>query len=143
MLCCAVLCAVLCCAARAAPVHSVLCVLLLFAAGLSPRRASSNPPPDALRAPKKNQQRRNTPPTRNNNNTDKWGDAEAWHAQFGDAAPGVAQVRALQAALAPVLLRRMKEDVEDLPEKEEVRCCVVLLCGLCVGCVRAAVCCVL
>jgi chromodomain-helicase-DNA-binding protein 7 len=25
-----------------------------------------------------------------------------------------------QAALAPVLLRRMKEDVEDLPEKEEV-----------------------
>lgn len=26
----------------------------------------------------------------------------------------------LQAALAPVLLRRMKEDVEDLPEKEEV-----------------------
>ena len=30
-------------------------------------------------------------------------------------------MRALQAALAPVLLRRMKEDVEDLPEKEEVR----------------------
>lgn len=26
----------------------------------------------------------------------------------------------LQGALAPVLLRRMKEDVEDLPEKEEV-----------------------
>ena len=26
----------------------------------------------------------------------------------------------VQAALAPVLLRRMKEDVEDLPEKEEV-----------------------
>jgi hypothetical protein len=29
-------------------------------------------------------------------------------------------VAVLQAALAPVLLRRMKEDVENLPEKEEV-----------------------
>lgn len=26
----------------------------------------------------------------------------------------------VQAALAPILLRRMKEDVEDLPQKEEV-----------------------
>ncbi|KAL3151223.1 hypothetical protein ABBQ38_013064 [Trebouxia sp. C0009 RCD-2024] len=30
------------------------------------------------------------------------------------------QVQALQAALRPILLRRMKEDVENLPEKEEV-----------------------
>ena len=30
------------------------------------------------------------------------------------------QVRQLQAILAPILLRRMKEDVETLPEKEEV-----------------------
>ena len=30
------------------------------------------------------------------------------------------QVRQLQVILAPILLRRMKEDVETLPEKEEV-----------------------
>ena len=30
------------------------------------------------------------------------------------------QVRELQAVLQPILLRRMKEDVETLPEKEEV-----------------------
>jgi chromodomain-helicase-DNA-binding protein 7 len=30
------------------------------------------------------------------------------------------QVRKLQAVLQPVLLRRMKEDVETLPEKEEI-----------------------
>jgi hypothetical protein len=31
-----------------------------------------------------------------------------------------AQVKALQGVLKPLLLRRMKEDVETLPEKEEV-----------------------
>ncbi|GLI59359.1 hypothetical protein VaNZ11_001224 [Volvox africanus] len=38
----------------------------------------------------------------------------------GGAPPSVEQIRALQAALAPILLRRMKEDVEELPQKEEV-----------------------
>ena len=34
--------------------------------------------------------------------------------------PPPPQVRKLQAVLQPILLRRMKEDVETLPEKEEV-----------------------
>ncbi|WIA09219.1 hypothetical protein OEZ85_008629 [Tetradesmus obliquus] len=49
-----------------------------------------------------------------------YGDLETFLERFGDDKPSLAQIRALQAALAPVLLRRMKEDVEDLPEKEEV-----------------------
>ena len=41
--------------------------------------------------------------------------------EYGDDRNGMtpAQVRKLQVALKPVLLRRMKEDVETLPEKEE------------------------
>jgi hypothetical protein len=49
-----------------------------------------------------------------------YGDLESFTERFGDERPSLEQIRALQAALAPVLLRRMKEDVEDLPEKEEV-----------------------
>jgi hypothetical protein len=49
-----------------------------------------------------------------------YGDLDDFMARFGDDKPSLEQIRALQAALAPVLLRRMKEDVEDLPEKEEV-----------------------
>ncbi|KAK9835518.1 hypothetical protein WJX74_002180 [Apatococcus lobatus] len=47
---------------------------------------------------------------------------EGFIEQFGgkDAPPTVDQIQALQEALRPLLLRRMKEDVEDLPEKEEV-----------------------
>ena len=42
--------------------------------------------------------------------------------QYGDERVGMSptQVQALQQALRPCLLRRMKEDVETLPEKEEV-----------------------
>lgn len=46
------------------------------------------------------------------------------------------QVRALQEVLKPLLLRRMKEDVETLPEKEEVGICVyvrVVCVYICVG----------
>ena len=41
---------------------------------------------------------------------------------YGDERAGMTpdQVKALQLALRPILLRRMKEDVETLPEKEEV-----------------------
>jgi SNF2 family DNA or RNA helicase len=41
--------------------------------------------------------------------------------RFGDERTGMSpqQVRELQKALKPILLRRMKEDVETLPEKEE------------------------
>lgn len=41
--------------------------------------------------------------------------------KFGDERSGMSpeQVRELQKALKPILLRRMKEDVETLPEKEE------------------------
>ncbi|KAH7617240.1 putative Chromodomain-helicase-DNA-binding protein 7 [Nannochloris sp. 'desiccata'] len=41
--------------------------------------------------------------------------------KFGDERTGMSpqQVRELQKALKPILLRRMKEDVETLPEKEE------------------------
>ena len=41
--------------------------------------------------------------------------------KFGDERSGMSpeQVRDLQTALKPILLRRMKEDVESLPEKEE------------------------
>jgi chromodomain-helicase-DNA-binding protein 7 len=49
-----------------------------------------------------------------------YGDLDDFLERFGDDKPSLDQIRALQAALAPVLLRRMKEDVEDLPEKEEV-----------------------
>ncbi|KAG2496454.1 hypothetical protein HYH03_005678 [Edaphochlamys debaryana] len=38
----------------------------------------------------------------------------------GAPPPSVDQIKELQKALAPVLLRRMKEDVETLPQKEEV-----------------------
>eukprot|EP00878_Enallax_costatus_P046663 GHUV01056913.1.p1 GENE.GHUV01056913.1~~GHUV01056913.1.p1 ORF type:complete len:503 (+),score=214.95 GHUV01056913.1:285-1793(+) len=51
---------------------------------------------------------------------EQYGDLDEFLGKFGDTAPTVEQIKALQAALAPVLLRRMKEDVEDLPEKEEV-----------------------
>ena len=49
-------------------------------------------------------------------------DEEDFLDQFGDERSGMTpdQVRALQRELAPLLLRRMKEDVETLPEKEEV-----------------------
>jgi len=40
--------------------------------------------------------------------------------QYGGNSPTPAQSEALKGILKPVLLRRMKEDVEDLPEKEEV-----------------------
>lgn len=40
--------------------------------------------------------------------------------RFGGESPTPDQIRALQAELKPILLRRMKEDVEDLPEKEEI-----------------------
>ncbi|KAG2440284.1 hypothetical protein HXX76_004395 [Chlamydomonas incerta] len=47
-----------------------------------------------------------------------------FNARFGGAGPGqppsVDQIKKLQEALAPMLLRRMKEDVEELPQKEEV-----------------------
>ncbi|KAI8462365.1 MAG: hypothetical protein J3K34DRAFT_501179 [Monoraphidium minutum] len=51
---------------------------------------------------------------------ERWGHAGEFAARFGDDNPSLEQIRALQAELAPVLLRRMKEDVENLPEKEEV-----------------------
>jgi len=46
---------------------------------------------------------------------------ETFLERFGDDRTGMTpqQVKALQQALRPVLLRRMKEDVETLPEKEE------------------------
>eukprot|EP00798_Chlamydomonas_sp_ICE-L_P018819 gene18819-25364_t len=48
-------------------------------------------------------------------------DIEEFNEMYGDgSASSVDQVKALQAILAPILLRRMKEDVETLPEKEEV-----------------------
>lgn len=51
---------------------------------------------------------------------DAFGDADAFMQRYGADTPSLEQIRALQAALAPLLLRRMKEDVENLPEKEEV-----------------------
>ena len=57
-----------------------------------------------------------------------------WYRQAGDLnrtrVAGIAikflinsvQRTALQEVLKPILLRRLKEDVETLPEKEEVRC---------------------
>ncbi|GLC56571.1 hypothetical protein PLESTB_001122300 [Pleodorina starrii] len=55
---------------------------------------------------------------------DDYPSPEDFTSRFGGAPggppPTVEQIRALQAALAPVLLRRMKEDVEELPQKEEV-----------------------
>eukprot|EP00884_Botryococcus_braunii_P005939 jgi/Botrbrau1/15346/Bobra.0289s0003.2 len=53
---------------------------------------------------------------------DTHGDEEEFFNKFGGktAPPTVPQVKALQEALRPILLRRMKEDVETLPEKEEV-----------------------
>lgn len=49
-----------------------------------------------------------------------WDEGE-FLAKFGDERTGMSpeQVRDLQTALKPILLRRMKEDVETLPEKEE------------------------
>ena len=45
----------------------------------------------------------------------------AWYqASHYSLLPPPPQVRKLQAVLQPILLRRMKEDVETLPEKEEV-----------------------
>lgn len=51
-----------------------------------------------------------------------YGDEASFLEDFGDERGGVApeRVRSLQDALRPLLLRRMKEDVENLPEKEEV-----------------------
>lgn len=47
---------------------------------------------------------------------------ESFLEDYGDERVGMSpqQVRALQEVLRPILLRRMKEDVENLPEKEEV-----------------------
>lgn len=45
---------------------------------------------------------------------------ESWEHGFTLLPASACVFVVLQAALAPVLLRRMKEDVEDLPEKEEV-----------------------
>ncbi|GFR52261.1 hypothetical protein Agub_g14795 [Astrephomene gubernaculifera] len=55
---------------------------------------------------------------------DAYPSPEDFAARFGGAPggqpPSVEQIKQLQSALAPVLLRRMKEDVEELPQKEEV-----------------------
>ena len=55
---------------------------------------------------------------------DSFSDEAAFLEAYGDdrASGGItpAQVHSMQAALRPLLLRRMKEDVETLPEKEEV-----------------------
>jgi SNF2 family DNA or RNA helicase len=55
---------------------------------------------------------------------DLFSDEAAFLKSYGDerASGGItpAQVQSLQEALRPLLLRRMKEDVETLPEKEEV-----------------------
>ncbi|KAK9815748.1 hypothetical protein WJX72_008847 [[Myrmecia] bisecta] len=52
----------------------------------------------------------------------KYGAEEDFYERFGGdrEAPTIQQIHALQAELKPILLRRMKEDVETLPEKEEV-----------------------
>ncbi|KAL4423047.1 hypothetical protein ABPG77_002081 [Micractinium sp. CCAP 211/92] len=52
----------------------------------------------------------------------RFGDEEEFLEEFGDESAGMMpeQVKALQEELRPILLRRMKEDVETLPEKEEV-----------------------
>ena len=55
---------------------------------------------------------------------EKYDDEDGFLATFGDDTNGKGsitpeQVKSLQQALRPVLLRRMKEDVETLPEKEE------------------------
>ncbi|KXZ48712.1 hypothetical protein GPECTOR_26g615 [Gonium pectorale] len=55
---------------------------------------------------------------------DEYPSADDFAARFGGGPgggpPSVEQIKQLQAALAPILLRRMKEDVEELPQKEEV-----------------------
>ncbi|CAK0786707.1 hypothetical protein CVIRNUC_009921 [Coccomyxa viridis] len=51
---------------------------------------------------------------------DKYSDEADFLARFGKGMPTPQQVQDLQEELRPILLRRMKEDVEDLPEKEEV-----------------------
>ena len=50
-----------------------------------------------------------------------YGNENEFLERFGDERTGMSpeQVRELQLALKPILLRRMKEDVETLPEKEE------------------------
>lgn len=55
-------------------------------------------------------------------NPDKYDCRDGFHDLFGGGKtpPTVPQIQALQDALRPLLLRRMKEDVENLPEKEEV-----------------------
>lgn len=52
---------------------------------------------------------------------EKYGSEEEFLDRFGRSASSMTpgQVADLQQALQPLLLRRMKEDVEDLPEKEE------------------------
>jgi SNF2 family DNA or RNA helicase len=72
------------------------------------------------------------------------GDEAEFLARFGDdratAAPGAGatapRVAALRAALRPLLLRRMKEDVEALPELEEV----VVWCSQARACVCVCAC---
>ncbi|KAL0045080.1 hypothetical protein WJX82_007731 [Trebouxia sp. C0006] len=53
---------------------------------------------------------------------EKYGDEEEFFEKFGGDKEAISleQVQALQEELRPILLRRMKEDVENLPEKEEV-----------------------
>ncbi|KAK9793449.1 hypothetical protein WJX73_007753 [Symbiochloris irregularis] len=53
---------------------------------------------------------------------ERWGDKADFAELYGgdDQPPTAEQIQALQKELQPVLLRRMKEDVENLPEKEEV-----------------------
>ncbi|BDA49984.1 Chromodomain-helicase-DNA-binding protein 6 [Coccomyxa sp. Obi] len=50
----------------------------------------------------------------------KYDDEDEFLERFGKGMPTLEQVQDLQAELRPVLLRRMKEDVENLPDKEEV-----------------------
>jgi chromodomain-helicase-DNA-binding protein 7 len=51
---------------------------------------------------------------------ERYGSKEEFDDRFGaDGVPSPDQIGELQAALRPILLRRMKEDVESLPEKEE------------------------
>ncbi|KAL0028186.1 hypothetical protein WJX79_000439 [Trebouxia sp. C0005] len=53
---------------------------------------------------------------------EKYGDEEEFFEKFGGDKDAISleQVQALQEEMRPILLRRMKEDVENLPEKEEV-----------------------
>ncbi|GMH41988.1 hypothetical protein BSKO_09907 [Bryopsis sp. KO-2023] len=52
-------------------------------------------------------------------NPDRYDDLNHFLETYGGDPPTVAQINDLQAALRPLLLRRMKEDVETLPMKDE------------------------